>query len=118
LFDSPPLDWSSAQTACEGEGANLASIANEDEQNAVWGLAATADTWIGLNDKGSHLTYYWTDGSTFDPAIYEYWYPNRPKDKAGQDCVRMKETGQPGKWDNVSCNKSYQYVCSKSAWTC
>jgi len=104
--------FADAQTACEGEGGNLASIESQAEQDAVFGLIGATDTWIGANDIASDQVFAWSDAATFS---YDNWFTNRPKTNANQDCVKMKTTGA---WDNVLCTKTLQYACQKAETVC
>eukprot|EP00811_Abedinium_folium_P034807 NODE_7658_length_1560_cov_5.916260.p1 GENE.NODE_7658_length_1560_cov_5.916260~~NODE_7658_length_1560_cov_5.916260.p1 ORF type:complete len:372 (+),score=51.95 NODE_7658_length_1560_cov_5.916260:45-1160(+) len=102
----PNLDWNSAQTACEDDGAFLTTISSSEENTAVLAIADAfydeessdydyVDTdvfhfcWIGLQNSGGGWS--WTeDGSSADD--FSNWQNDDAKKGSAGDCVGMITT--------------------------
>ena len=95
------------------DGGNLASIETQDEQDTVSKLAEVTGTWIGLSDILSEGNFAWADGA---PVSFINWKNNQPNNAGrGQDCVWIRGTDErndPGKWDDIICNKMKAYACN------
>ncbi|ESO94148.1 hypothetical protein LOTGIDRAFT_161348 [Lottia gigantea] len=100
-------NWQDAQTQCQQDGGNLASIWDIYEQAFVSLLSKSmkAYSWIGLNDQVSSGDYHWNDNS---PVTFTNWAYNEPSKRDGEGCVAMKLND---KFDDVFCNSSFPYIC-------
>ena len=97
--------------ACNVEGATLASVTNETEQNAMFLMAGSGATWTGLSDILDEGVYSWMDGSLLD---YTNWNNGQPNNRDGnQHCVYMR--GSDGKWDDIVCKRKEPFICQKTA---
>ena len=85
-----PMSQADAQTACEADGGNLASIHSDADQEAARAACNSAsgntdgydsDCWIGLSDTATEGTFVWTDGT---PNDYQHWNPGEPNAWASQ----------------------------------
>jgi hypothetical protein len=109
--------WLAARMSCESYGYSLAVIETAGEDAFVYGEMASRgfiDTWIGLNDVLTEMTWVWLDGT---PLAYTHWDAGEPNDGAGgEDCgVIMRMTGRETEWDDRSCDTEYPYVCEAPA---
>ncbi|KAF1752285.1 hypothetical protein GCK72_018839 [Caenorhabditis remanei] len=121
-FDSG-VTYSQAVSACSGLGAQLVTIDNFDENDALRKAFDTntlfyesQETWIGLKFVSGSWT--WSGGSE---ASYINWAPTQP---ASGQCVQMitdaliNETYkyQRGGWKTYDCSKiSASYICERPA---
>ncbi|XP_078660072.1 uncharacterized protein LOC144904802 [Branchiostoma floridae x Branchiostoma belcheri] len=114
LYDGTGDDlksWFRASQSCGQQGAELASISNQAEQNFVYSLiqpASINNVWIGLNDRTVQMFFQWSDGS---PVTLTLWNTNEPNNYQGrdEDCVNMYKTN--GLWNDAQCDSHYPYVC-------
>ncbi|XP_036973174.1 macrophage mannose receptor 1 [Acanthopagrus latus] len=109
-----PATWDAAQTVCEQQGGNLASIDMSYDQAFIAGvvLQGKADAWIGLRRKEDG-SYMWTDGW---PVFFTQWGPGEPSNIDGEGCVSMH--GSPmfhGTWNDTKCDVSKPYICKISS---
>eukprot|EP00091_Calanus_sinicus_P009712 TRINITY_DN22593_c0_g1_i1.p1 TRINITY_DN22593_c0_g1~~TRINITY_DN22593_c0_g1_i1.p1 ORF type:complete len:118 (-),score=18.60 TRINITY_DN22593_c0_g1_i1:183-536(-) len=87
------LSWNDAQSRCENEGSNLASVQSLEENGFLLKLSPQG-VWIGANDKDTEGTWAWTDGSVSD---LKYWRKSEPDNgEGGEDCAFMAANIQKG----------------------
>uniref|UniRef100_A0A674N1R7 C-type lectin domain-containing protein n=1 Tax=Takifugu rubripes TaxID=31033 RepID=A0A674N1R7_TAKRU len=76
------------------------------------------DTWIGLNDVETEGTWKWADDN---PLTKGYWHETQPDNGNNnpawgeEDCAQLyiADTTWEANWNDISCNKSLQWVCEK-----
>lgn len=111
LGDGDKLVFAEAQAECEIEGANLASVVDQPEQDflAVWlfDTAPVNQIWIGGEvTSDGNFTLSWTDGSRTD-MLSRPWIPGQPNlDGLGGQCVFFvirDDTGFVGGWQLRRC---------------
>ncbi|XP_053519370.1 C-type lectin domain family 4 member F isoform X1 [Artibeus jamaicensis] len=112
-FSSDKKTWQEAEQYCVSQGAHLASVTSAEEQAYLIQFTSTSYHWIGLNDRNSEGTWRWTDGSTFSSSgSRQFWSKNQPdnwhNNGGDEDCVQIQQ-----KWNDVSCNARYPWVCKK-----
>uniref|UniRef100_A0A3Q2EA74 C-type lectin domain-containing protein n=1 Tax=Cyprinodon variegatus TaxID=28743 RepID=A0A3Q2EA74_CYPVA len=108
-----PATWDEAQTACEEQGGNLASIDMSYDQAFVAGvvLQGKADAWIGLRRKDG--SYTWTDGW---PVFFTQWGPGEPSNIKDEGCVSMHASiWFHGTWNDTKCDQAKSYICKISS---
>lgn len=107
--------WPEARDACLTQGAQLAAITSEGQQNF---LAARLidNTWIGLTDEMEEGTFTWQDGT--EPE-YTNWKKGEPNNSyayltfgVGEDCVEVRP-GDGDTWNDLLCTARRQFVCQK-----
>ncbi|XP_022109148.1 macrophage mannose receptor 1-like [Acanthaster planci] len=91
----------------------LVTIPNHNVQCLLTALMYfySTDVWIGLNDRGTGLRFYWVDGSSLE---FTNWMGQNPSllDDDGDECVKMsRNPAHPGVWDDVMCSDKYGYAC-------
>ncbi|EGT60484.1 hypothetical protein CAEBREN_10037 [Caenorhabditis brenneri] len=117
--------YAQAISACQAQGAELVTINDFDENDALRKAFDTnalvteaQETWIGL--KATSGVYAWSDGSS---ASYTNWAQNQPAAGSGQ-CVQMITDAlsnktyqyQRGGWKTYGCGKtSASYICEAPA---
>ncbi|XP_035669875.1 macrophage mannose receptor 1-like [Branchiostoma floridae] len=104
-----PADWDTADKMCKAAGANLASVENDAENNAILSVVGAINTefpvvWVGLKDvsKGGALT--WTDGS---PVSYTNWAPHEPENTRTRRSTSWSDVGSSGLRDPGNCIAVY-----------
>ena len=104
-----PSNYLAAITGCIKNGAILASIESQMEQDSLSDLVSTSGAWIGLQDFLNEGTFTWVDKS---PVNFTNWRDNQPNNNNNnQHCTWVRPDG---KWDDVLCNKEQAYLCQKS----
>ncbi|KAL4228716.1 chromatin-modulating protein mrc1 [Mactra antiquata] len=116
LVKQTAMSWSDARTFCQqkGTGSELASIADENEQNFVFSQLPRVtgyrdQFWIGLNDMDVQMRFKWTDNST---VTYTRWAENEPNNYQNrpEDCVTLIQ--KDGMWNDEMCENPKQgFVC-------
>nr|XP_040053507.1 macrophage mannose receptor 1 [Gasterosteus aculeatus aculeatus] len=110
-----PAAWGAAQTACEQQGGNLASVDMSYDQAFIAGavLQGKADAWIGLRRKDEDGSYSWTDGW---PVFFTQWGPGEPSNVKDEGCVSMHASRAfHGTWNDTRCDQAKPYVCKISS---
>jgi len=99
-----------AMNHCIEQGGYLASILNQEENDAVR-KEVEGDYWIGLRDNVSEGTFNWDDGEFFS---YSNWAEGEPNNIEGdefegdEDCVSVLSDGT---WNDAPCELPLSYVC-------
>merc|ERR1711910_10960 len=107
-----PSNYLDALTGCIADGATLATIESQAEQDGVYALTGDAGAWIGLADFLDEGNFAWVDGTT---VSYTNWRPNQPNNGGdNQHCAWVRPDGG---WDDVVCGKTNAYVCQKATTT-
>lgn len=102
------MEWSEGRALCQARGAELTSIADDDENEIVLSLLVTAGgydyAWIGYNDQKDEGMWVWSDGT---PSGFENWGMGQPASGTtadAEDCVTMLTT--TGQWFDRLCDNS------------
>ena len=109
------VNWSDAESLCDGAGHSLASIHSATDQSTLESLMQSAaidiDYFMGFSDSTIEGTWGWSDGSTVD---YTNWATNEPDDLGGQDCAALFNLGSAieGMWVDFDCTDTNGYICS------
>merc|ERR1711915_932055 len=69
-------NWAGAVTACQGMGANLATIEDSDLDAAIT-AEMSGDIYIGLNDPTKAKSWEWSETSAA-LGSYTNWYGSNP----------------------------------------
>lgn len=104
-----PIDFNGSVTSCRNRGGDLASIADQAENDLVWvtvdfcqnSQRGWAEGLIGLNDIASEGNFVWSDG---EPYTYsDPWAHSQPDDLNNQDWVELRgsDANGAGKWDDT-----------------
>ncbi|KAI5627490.1 C-type lectin domain family 4 member M-like isoform X2 [Silurus asotus] len=102
--------WIESRKDCRGRGADLVIINNSEEQVFVDVWRRNQGVWIGANDRDSEGTWKWVDGNK---VINGFWNPGQPNSNGDEDCAVSGYHPVNGKWDDVSCNYNYIWICEK-----
>ncbi|MGH0163665.1 UNVERIFIED_CONTAM: hypothetical protein FKN15_047664 [Acipenser sinensis] len=105
--------WTDAQQHCRNEGSELASIRNQEEQEALNTVNTETSrfVWIGFYRESNSQPWKWSNG---DPI--EKWDSGEPDLSNAQDvCVSMNGNAPgraPGFWNDRSCTERFYFLCS------
>ncbi|TKR82376.1 hypothetical protein L596_016113 [Steinernema carpocapsae] len=117
------MNWWDAENFCLGQGAHLASVHNEAENEFVANLASTYRdstysqmTWIGgFSTTKTNRDWAWTDGSKFD---YNNWQDTQP-DQIDENCIQVYSDDSNNKYDLVKTQwNNYQCKFAVRAFVC
>ncbi|XP_072544234.1 macrophage mannose receptor 1-like [Salminus brasiliensis] len=102
------MTWKEAQSHCEAEGANLASIREAFTQSYIelQTYKLGQPLWIGLNSVETNEYFQWIDKWHLN---MERWGSNEPK--RDHPCVYMDVGGM---WKTAQCNQTFYSLCKKS----
>uniref|UniRef100_A0A8C4SW62 Macrophage mannose receptor 1-like n=1 Tax=Erpetoichthys calabaricus TaxID=27687 RepID=A0A8C4SW62_ERPCA len=99
------MTWSSAQNYCQVYYKDLASIRNENENNAAMEKTQNITSWIGLFNnpwKCSDRQVFTFQNWTLQQAnIYQN----------SETCVKVTNNGD---WKAIDCNTQEPFICSKT----
>ena len=106
-FYTTNLDWPTARQRCVVLGGDLASPANQAQQNLLQSLiSGYGSAWIGVNDRATEGSWRTADGQLIS---YSKWCAGEPNDYGGgEDCV---ETTGNSCWNDHQCTQSRPYFC-------
>lgn len=101
-FISVTADWvSQHNTVCVGQGSYLAIPNDAGELAAIFGLALSADVWVGVSDRT-------TEGSFLDVLNTAYTALPLNGNKVMDDCA---QTANGTSLDVIGCSSSRVAVC-------
>uniref|UniRef100_A0AAZ1X6C0 C-type lectin domain-containing protein n=1 Tax=Oreochromis aureus TaxID=47969 RepID=A0AAZ1X6C0_OREAU len=109
------LTWAQAQRHCQALNANLASVRNLGEYQAIQrvilnGARNNVPTWIGGSDAQEEGYWFWIDGTRF---TYANWCQGEPNNVGGREnCLHMNWTGNLC-MNDIPCNARYPFVCAR-----
>ena len=99
--------------ACSKYGARLAAPRNAAEAALVSGTG-----WLGINDKGTEGTFYYSDGTlagvasrdgTLSGWSYEKFHSGEPNDYSNtENCI---EQDSYGNWNDATCEQGRRFFC-------
>ncbi|XP_033624558.1 macrophage mannose receptor 1-like [Asterias rubens] len=109
------MTWTDAKHNCEAQGAFLASIFSDDENDFVFrqfddltGVGVT-DIWIGISDYSLDGQFAWVDGAS---VSYNNWNPGMPVDTLNQpDCGTIYLGDSAARWDTANCFLLQSFIC-------
>ncbi|PAV80109.1 hypothetical protein WR25_11854 [Diploscapter pachys] len=111
------LPYTSAETVCQQNCANLVSIHSADENyfvQSLFGQSPPLYTWTGLFES-SNGSFQWIDSSPYDYSHFGH------SDLRLGSCVTMalqQEIVSAGQWVNANCENNVQFVCKRAPGAC
>ncbi|PIO70600.1 lectin C-type domain protein [Teladorsagia circumcincta] len=130
-YVNSPSIWDEAKAGCRANGAKLASIHSDRENECIYNLVKNEDKrpqskyhtiWLGgRRRKGMQSSFEWIDSTPFN---YTNWAKDEPgKRTKDQDCMSFynrringwDESSYLKHWNVISCHQMlwYGYVCKK-----
>lgn len=113
IFIDSPKSWAEAESYCQFEEGNLASIHSYKENHFLQTLTRgdTHDfphTWVGGTNAVDTFFWMWSDGSRF---VYENWFDDDEEERE-DSCLKIN-SGYQYEWASSSCKDELPFVCSK-----
>uniref|UniRef100_A0A8C1DZL0 C-type lectin domain-containing protein n=1 Tax=Cyprinus carpio carpio TaxID=630221 RepID=A0A8C1DZL0_CYPCA len=111
-------NWTESRRYCKERGADLIIINNREEKDFVHNKSGNAVFYIGLTDTDAEGTWKWVDNSTLTSSFWASGQPDGGQGIVDEDCV-VTVAVPPAEWPNlvgwldVSCNKTFQWICEK-----
>ncbi|KAK3582967.1 hypothetical protein CHS0354_027082 [Potamilus streckersoni] len=114
------VTWFEARMKCRQDLADLAVIANEQDQKFLTGQIQQ-EVWIGLNDRQQEKKFVWLDQN--EQVTLTYWRHGDPDNKIlgavySENCVAMRSnigSQDHGKWIDYPCAFKLGFVCQRMA---
>ena len=131
LSSANNVEWAPAKAACEADGAYLASITTQEEQDllsTMWVDPMNLIAWIGGTDTTTEGEWIWTGGAESGRQFWSgdqsgsavngaftAWGNNQPGGGTGENCAQMRgHTAFVGEWNDERCDADRSYICEKS----
>ncbi|XP_043974978.1 galactose-specific lectin nattectin-like [Gambusia affinis] len=116
LFQNAQRDWASAERACTGLRANLASVHNSADQRFLKNLVNSRKgsyvrTWVGGYDAVKEGVWLWSDGSKFTSAPWPRGEPNNLG--RNEHCMEINLKGSTMYLNDEGCSRNNFYICAK-----
>ena len=110
-------NWSYAQSLCQSQGAQLASIHSPKQNSWMYSHTGNMNYWLGANKIKGKTPNTWVDGTSFD---FTNWLENEPRNSYHDDgdCMKFKSNEDlgPGYWLARSCTDNQcKPICQKAA---
>ncbi|CAJ0959404.1 unnamed protein product, partial [Mesorhabditis belari] len=122
-FGLTKVSWTDAALTCHQQGASLASIFNQGDQDFLSYQAGSAiDYWIGLNYQNTSGSFVWdtpfNTSLTLDSTGFTNWATGQPVMDPGKTCVYDSQSGMLGGkgWNAVGCTQKFAYICQKNVY--
>lgn len=105
---SEAMSWTEARDDCADQGAHLAIVDEQPENDYARALLSNGNLWIGLNDLDTEGAFVWVNGK---PPIFTHWGVGEPNDGSlfeAEDCTHLRNDGF---WNDENCASEYRGVC-------
>ncbi|XP_012262890.2 hemolymph lipopolysaccharide-binding protein-like [Athalia rosae] len=114
--------WKDAQTICEGEGGNLATINSAAEAEVIKqlfresprhpGSYHSSYALIGFYRNPQRNGFLTVDGRPLENSGYFLWQPTEPNNLyGGENCGSV---GSDGLLNDIHCKKKFAFICELS----
>ena len=107
-------NWNDARASCLAYQGDLLSVGNKLEMDFINEISARfvyhrQHLWIGLSDLDEENKFVWSDGTPFNPSVYNNWGPGEPNNRLEEHCVELFEHV----WNDNTCTKKFGHICEK-----
>merc|ERR1711970_1610319 len=108
------VSWRDAQSVCESEGSDLASVTTEEEGKFIASISGP-NTWLGGNDLETEGQWKWVSNTRWTWNATGWGAPNgEPNGKTNENCLVTWGSGE--EWNDATCNPGWwatKFVCEK-----
>ncbi|XP_022425913.1 secretory phospholipase A2 receptor [Delphinapterus leucas] len=106
--------WNEALHSCQSNNSALIdidSLAEVEFLVTLLGDENASETWIGLSNNKTPVSFEWSDGSS---VIFTNWHTLEPQifPNTSQLCVSAEQS--EGHWKVKNCKETLFYVCKKT----
>ncbi|XP_057685320.1 macrophage mannose receptor 1-like isoform X2 [Corythoichthys intestinalis] len=99
------LTWYDAQSSCQGNKSELATISSEPENHKIkLLLAGRHKAWLGLKRD----SWKWSDGSGF---AFSHWQNGEPASESDNDVCVVANFSNGAQWKNHNCDSQLPFIC-------
>ena len=107
-------NWNDARDSCLAYEGDLLSVGNKPEMDFINEISARfvyhrQHLWIGLNDLDEENKFVWSDGTPFNPSVYNNWGEGEPNNRVEEHCVELFRFV----WNDNKCTKKFGHICEK-----
>ena len=110
LTSSVCAPWVTAVSNCSMMNSHLVTVHNQEENVYIQHRHNGERSWIGLNDRSVEGSFVWTNKEIIS---FQFWAPQQPNNLKNEDCVHALGAEDGYTWNDVSCDKCYNYTCVK-----
>ncbi|XP_078383748.1 uncharacterized protein LOC144666226 [Oculina patagonica] len=107
--------WLAAVSNCSTMGSHLVTVHNQEENVYIQHRHNGEKSWIGLNDRSVEGSFVWTNREI---SSFRFWASKQPNSGKNEDCVHTLGAKQGYAWDDVPCNRCYNFTCFKDVDEC
>lgn len=113
------VSWFEGKTYCEGKGATLTSIHNNDTTAFLQRLydknvpnPSLFGYWVGATDEVTEDNWAWLDGTKFDYVVWsESWLPyTQPSGGRTENCLAVATDSE---YHDYPCEKKLPAICHR-----
>ena len=90
--------------------SHLVTVHNQEENVYIQHRHSGQQSWIGLDDRSVEGSFVWTNNEIIS---FQFWAPQQPNNLKNEDCVHALGAKDGYSWNDVSCDKCYNYTCVK-----
>ncbi|CAH3179316.1 unnamed protein product, partial [Porites lobata] len=100
--------WMTAEANCSTRSSNLVTVHSQEENVYIQHRHNGDRSWIGLNDRSVEGSFVWTNKEI---SSFRFWAPRQTNNWKNEDCVHTLGARQGYTWNDVPCDKCYNYTC-------
>ena len=116
LTSSVCAPWVTAVSNCSTMNSHLVTVHNQEENVYIQHRHNGERSWIGLNDRSVEGSFVWTNKEMIS---FQFWARQQPNNLKNEDCVHTLGVEDGYTWNDVSCDKCYNYIWAKGKFlTC
>ena len=86
------------------------TVHNQEENVYIQHRHNGERSWIGLNDRSVEGSFVWANKEI---SSFRFWAPQQPNSWKNEDCVHTLGAENGYTWNDVSCDKCYNFTCFK-----
>ena len=110
LTSSVCAPWVTAVSNCSTMNSHLVTVHNQEENVYIQHRHNGERSWIGLNDRSVEGSFEWTNKEI---GSFHFWAPQQPNNLKNEDCVHTLGAKDGYTWNDVSCDKCFNYTCAE-----
>ena len=118
VFVSTPRTYVDAKAACAAMNAHLAYLKSATLDAFAETFVGETNTWIGLSDRATEMTFVWDDGSALVHTNWGAGEPNNGGDTYQEDCGLLAGAKLDKGWDDRPCDATEVPTSGNFAYLC
>lgn len=114
------MTWEEARTYCEAQGGQLATIANQEQMDAITALLEenqVKTVWLGATNFSEGGDFQWLNG---EPFAFSAWAIGEPNNENGEEhYLMMYQKGEEGwVWNDTVLNGMTSFEQTSCGFVC